>query len=172
MTVSRMLKTVSIILGVLFALAGYGVGSQNPVSDEFMFIPALSIWTTGFILCLLLFAFGEMLNKQCYTNYLLEQHLSLYKNTGCQSHTVEQDALLEKTPDFAAKTPLPSTEAVVSTPVNSTAVKTVPSQNYTFNALDSFQASPKRLNPLVYILLFLVIIFIILMAIAIFSGNV
>lgn len=106
MTVSRMLKTVSIILGVLFALAGYGVGSQNPISDEFMFIPALSIWATGFILCLLLFAFGESLRQQCYTNYLLEQQLSSSKGSGNQSYTSDGVILPEKAPKYAVRPPM------------------------------------------------------------------
>ena len=172
MTVSKLLKAVSIILGVLFALAGYGVGTQNPISDEFMFIPALSIWATGFIVCLLLFAFGEMLRQQCYTNYLLEQQISSSKGSGNQSYTSDGVILPEKAPNYAVKPPLASSEAVASTSVNTTAVKSAPSQKYTSNALDSFQVAPKKLNPLVYILLFAVIIFLFFVAIIMFSGNV
>ena len=106
MTVSKLLKAVSIILGVLFALAGYGVGTQNPISDEFMFIPALSIWATGFIVCLLLFAFGESLRQQCYTNYLLEQQLSSSKGSGNQSYTSDGVILPEKAPKYAVRPPM------------------------------------------------------------------
>lgn len=171
MTVSKLLKAVSIILGVIFAIAGYGVGTLNPLSDEFMFIPAIGVWASGFIVCLLLFAFGEMLRQQCYTNYLLEQQISSSKGSGNQPYTSDGVILPEKAPNYAVKPPLASTETVTSTPVNATAVKSAPSQKYTSNALDSFQVVPKKLNPLVYILPLIILIFVILMAIVTAYSN-
>ena len=103
MTVSKLLKAVSIILGVIFAIAGYEVGTQNPFSDEFMYVPAIGIWAGGFIVCLLVFAFGEMLKQQCYTNELLEQQSSLNKGSGNQPHTSNGVIKQKKAPNYAVK---------------------------------------------------------------------
>lgn len=80
MIIARLLKLLSVLIGLAAMAMGYLIGDQLGAFTEGAGTMTVSlIWIGGLILAVLLFGLGEAISQQCRTNDLLENLLDRYE---------------------------------------------------------------------------------------------